>query len=428
MTRTVPMVSPGDWSQRPTPEHAERAAAVAPDESTLAHSVHASFDEITKHQPEWDRFVEDCCGDLFSTFDWCRIWWRYYGHGRRLEIHLFREGGRLVGVFPCFRETLRFGFVGVQLIRLVGCDHSVTTCGFAVDSERMSQIVAKLMDRISQGPTWDMIHLGPLPGYFCGRECVARAFADHPAAGRVLSSADDGPHIVFDLPATYEAYLSKLTPRERNNIRSRKRKLEKSHSVFESTASTDDVSAWFDSFVPQHQRQWHVENKLGHFRDWPGSEAFHREAATTMAELGRLRLLCLDVDGNAAGFQYNYQFGPRIHWVLGSRDHDSYWDQYSLGRRLHCATVERAIAEGVTQIDAMRGMYDYKLQLGGTLLKLQSIAIVRRGVFSGARVRWARSAARMLHLLYYRIWFGRVAPRVPFLRRPLWRRWIRSRI
>ena len=428
MTRVAPIVNASPAPQRSSRERSGPGDAVAQDECTIAHAVHTSFDEIAELQPEWDRFAEENDGDLFSTFDWCRIWWRHYGDGRSLEIHLFKEAGRLVGVFPFFRETLRLGPVGVRLIRLVGCDHSVTTCGFVMNPDRVTQVVTKLMEQVSQGPAWDMIHLGPLPGYFRGRDGAADAFADHPAVGRVLSIADGGPHIVFDLPESYKAYLSKLTSHERNNIRSRKRKLEKGHTLLESTASADDVPSWFDSFVEQHQRQWQAENQLGHFRDWPGSEEFHRETAMTMAAMSRLRLLRLEVDTRAAGFQYNYRFGRRIFWVLGSRDHDSYWDQFSLGRYLHCTTVERAIAEGATQIDAMRGMYDYKLQLGGTLLKLQSIAILRRGVFSGARVRWARFAARMLHLLYYRIWFGRVAPRVPFLRRPLWRRWIRSRI
>jgi len=394
----------------------------------LAHSVHDSFEEVAGLQAEWDRFVEERDGDLFSTFDGCRIWWKHYGDGRRLEIHLFREGERLVGVFPLFRETLRFGPVAVRLIRLVGCDHSVTTCGFAVHPDHTAQVVASLMARISHGPPWDMIHLGPLPGYFRGRDHAAAAFAGHAAVGRILSSADDGPHIVFDLPESNEAYLAGLASRERNNIKSRKRKLEKGHAVCESMASADEVSSWFDGFVAQHQRQWQAENQLGHFVDWPGSEAFHREMAATMTKSGRLRLLRLEVDGKAAGFQYNYRFGRRVHWILGSRDHDPCWDQFSLGRYLLCSTIEHAIAEGAGQLDAMRGMYHYKLQLGGALLNLQSIAVVRRGIGAELRVRSARFAARILHLAYYRVLFGRLAPRLPFLRGPLWRRWIRSRI
>ena len=428
MTRTSPIAQPAGAPTRPSGEFAAPDDTKAPIKRALAHSVHFGFDEVTHFQPEWDRSVEEYGGDLFSTFDWCRIWWRHYGDDRQLEIHLFHDGDRLVGVFPLFRETLRFGWISARLIRLLGCDHSVTTCGFVVDSERTSEVVSSLMARITNGPAWDMIHLGPLPGYFPGREAFAKAFLAQPSVGSATASADEGPQIVFDLPESYDAYLAGLTARERNNIRSRKRKLEKTHSVIESVATGEDILTWFDSFVAQHQRQWQTQKQLGHFRDWPGATAFHRELATTLGPLDRLRLLSLDVDGKPAGYQYNYQFGSRVHWVLGSRDHASNWDQYSLGRHLHCATVERSIAEGATQIDAMKGMYDYKVQLGGRIVGLQSISIVRRSATASVRVRCTRFLARALHLVYYRIWFNRVVSRFPSLRRPLWRRWIRSRI
>ncbi len=38
------------------------------------------------------------------------------------------------------------------------------------------------------------------------------------------------------------------------------------------------------------------------------------------------------------------------------------------------------------------------------------------------------SLSRLLHLCYYRIWFSRLAPRLPFKRRPLWKLWIRTRL
>ncbi len=428
MTNTIVIPESNEVSSRPFRKSEVFRDPSAPTERTLVHSIHHNFDEVVYVQPEWDEFVERCGGDLFLTFDWCRIWWRHYGENRHLEIHLFRVGERLIGILPLFRETLRFGPMSARLIRLVGCDHSVTTCGFAIDSGWIREIVSSLVERITGGPAWDMIHLGPLPGYFIGSNAVARAFRAQRNIGFVSASTDDGPQIVFDLPESYDTYLAALTSRERNNIRSRKRKLEKTHSVIESLATGEDIPIWFDSFVAQHQRQWQAQNQLGHFRDWPESTEFHRELAMKLGELDRLRLLCLDVDGNPVGYQYNYRFGSRVHWVLGSRDHASYWDQYSLGRYLHCATVERSIAEGATQIDAMKGMYDYKVQLGGKVVGLQSISVVRRSTASAIRVCGVRLLARALHLIYYRIWFNRVGSRFPSLRRPLWRRWIRSRI
>jgi len=149
--------------------------------------------------------------------------------------------------------------------------------------------------------------------------------------------------------------------------------------------------------------------------------------ATSMAALGRLWLLRLDVADHPIGFQYNYRFGCRIHWLLASRDVDSKWDAFGSGRVLHAETVEKAIACGFREIDGLRGMYEHKVRLGGKVVRLQSIVLTRRGFWSEFRVRWARRIARALDFWYYRVWFGRIAPRLPLPRRGLWKLWIRSR-
>jgi CelD/BcsL family acetyltransferase involved in cellulose biosynthesis len=399
-----------------------------PASAGLQHGVYVSFDDVRDLQPRWDAFVKETGGDIFSTFDWCEVWWRHYGYGRQLQIHVFHENGQLVAVLPLFWERLRLGLLSVRLVRIVGCDHSVTTCGPVIQPNRMAEIMRLVIDHLDRSFRWDLLHFGPLPGYYRRRSDLTEALGCHPSVAEVAASGEDGPHIVFDLPESYEAYLASLSGNERSNIRSREKRLKKNHTPRTVVIAPEEVDGAFAQFVKQHQVQWRQQRKLGHFGDWPASEAYHHEMAVTQARHGRLLLLQHDVDGMNLGYQYNYRFGSRVHWILTSRTLDPKWDWCSPGRLLHSATVKAAIDAGATQIDAMRGLYDYKLRLGGKVLQLQSVAAIHRGFGSWARVWAARHAARMLHFLYYRIWFGRLAPRFPNLRRPLWCTWIRSRI
>ncbi len=394
---------------------------------TIEHAVHADFDELAELQPRWDRFIEDFGGDLFATYDWCRIWWKYYGAGRRLEIHLFRSNDQIIGILPLFHETLRIGPVAARLIRLVGCDHSVTTTGFVVDPSFGERIASLLMQRLADGVRWDLLHFGPLPGYLEKIEEVGSWFRGRPGVRSVEITTEGEPHIVFDLPETFDAYLETVASRKRGQVRSTRKRLEKSGRSAEGMTPNSEWKNEFDAFIDQHQRQWTGLGNLGHFGDWPESEAFHRELADTMVRRGRFRLFRMKMDDEAVGYQYNYRFGSRAHWIIGSREMDAKWDAFSLGRHLLCSSIESLIAEGVTQLDGMRGMYDYKLQLGGKVLRLQSISVFQRGFGSAIRVSLLRLAVWTLHLLYYRIWFNRLLPRLPIRRKPLARFWIRSR-
>lgn len=42
-------------------------------------TVYSSFEDIVGMQEEWDSFVESIRGDIYFTFDWCRIWFSRLG-------------------------------------------------------------------------------------------------------------------------------------------------------------------------------------------------------------------------------------------------------------------------------------------------------------------------------------------------------------
>ena len=65
--------------------------------------------------------------------------------------------------------------------------------------------------------------------------------------------------------------------------------------VFRYTAGSSDAYggvaglAYFDRFLELHAAHWAEQGKLGHFGDWPDSEAFNRDLIARMATTGRAR-------------------------------------------------------------------------------------------------------------------------------------------
>jgi hypothetical protein len=104
------------------------------------------------------------------------------------------------------------------------------------------------------------------------------------------------------------------------------------------------------------------------------------------------------------------------------------WDKLGLGRVAHILTVQKAIEENVTSIDAGRGFYDFKLNLGGETLKVILLRITADNLMSRVKAVLITKLSSIIHLLYYRIWFNRISPLLPFKRHHLWELWIRTRI
>lgn len=394
----------------------------------LQHCVYTDFRQVTDLQQAWDACVEAGGADVFSTYDWCNVWWQHYGYGRRLQIHLFRQGSRIVAVFPLFWERLWLGPLSVRVVRIVGSDHSVTTCGLPVCPGKMRETVKAVVKELDRSWAWDLLYFGPLSGYFTQRAALAEALRGCSSIGEAVADGNVGPHICFDLPRTYEMYLDTLSSNERHNIRKRERRLNKKQDLCVGIVTPAQLTEAFGDFVRQHQTQWQHQGQMGHFDDWPGARAFHYDVARAQSRRGRLMLVQLRAGGETLGYQYNYRFARRVHWILTSRTLNSAWTYYSPGRLLHCAVVRAAIESKVRQIDAMRGLYDYKLRLGGLVLQLQSVAATHEGFSRWLRVGIARHGFRLLDRFYYRIWFCRLAPRLPYLQRSLWSVWIRSRI
>jgi CelD/BcsL family acetyltransferase involved in cellulose biosynthesis len=389
-------------------------------------SVYTSFEEMEGLAAEWDELAERAGGDVYATFDWCMTWWEYYGKGRRLEAAIVRRGERLVGVLPFFRETLWLGGLPARLLRLIGCDHSVTTTNVTVERGLERDVFGAWAARA--GKKWDAVILGPLPGYEERAHVFAEALGMALPGARVEYKADCGPHIVFDLPRAFGEYRDGLSKREKANILQDDRRMRREHKL-SVVARTDagEVKGAFERFLPLHQMLWQVKGRLGHFGDWPECEAFHRTLVEKLGARGRVVFMELEADGKTVASQYAFAFGKRVHWFLAGRDDAEAFNKISLGRMGLMTLVEWAIGKSCSQIDGMRGYYDYKLKQGGRLTALQAVRVTGAGARSRLAMRLFDWAAWVLHTAYYRVWFMRVARRLG-VSAPLWETWIRARL
>ena len=326
---------------------------------------------------EWDRLVEMTGGGIFLTYDWCRIWWRYYGHNRKAYIFLFRIKGRLVGLVPVFIDRFGFKLLNIVIAKIFSSEYILTICNPTVIQAYSHEIYETVQDYLFTKTGCDMVVLGPALETNQYQINIKK---------KNVKKVDLDISTSYQLPGSFNEYLNKLSRNERKHYKHNYKKLIKEYDIrYDVCQSIKETVDSFEDFMVLHRTQWKKIGKLGHFEDWPQSKNFHREMIKEQYKKKRLRLFKLSANGDIISYRYLYYFGNKYYSFLPARLTEPPWDKSGLGRVAHILTVKKAIEENVKVIDAGRGFYDHKLFLGGKILKVFLIRITANGLLSRAK-------------------------------------------
>ncbi len=392
--------------------------------------IYEDFETITNLQQEWDEFVESVGSNIRLTYDWCRIWWKYYGHGRKPQILVFRKQARLVGIIPFFLEKLRLGPVSLRAGKIVGTDFSLAAFTPSIRLEFLEEVIKKFFANIFNCNRCDVFHFGPLSGTSLCFEDMLKSLQSCAHSGNKVTAKQITVQTYFKLAKSWEEHFASLPKKKQRDIKRKYRllseRLNENDSLVAQFASKRDFEIFFHDFYEMHQSHWRRMNKNGHFEDWPRSKQFHMELAKQQLQHNRLRLLEVKAGSYILGYKYAYKFGDKYVEFLDARLDTKKFERMSLGDIVFCEQAKKAIEEGATYIDSLTGEYEHKRRMGGQIFPVRSIFICSRKPLDMARICIFKLIAKVLHICYYKIWFCRLAPRLPFKRRPLWKIWIRT--
>ena len=396
-------------------------------QSHLSCSVFTSFEDLDITREQWDELAEESGGDIYSSYDWCRTWWEFYGGGRELQIYLLRDGSGVVAIFPAFREVGWLGGLPLRMVRLLGCDSTTATCGFVAAKEYRPQVLMQFARTLRAQGGWDLIHLGPLASYGELHEDAEGALQEVMGEIASVASSPAGSQTTYDLEDGFDGYLSDLSKHRRKKLREYDRRIRRNFHIEKRLLRTPHETAEaFERFVELHEKLWQGRSKLGHFRDWPEAKCFHRSLVGKLSEKGRLAFFEMWADGAPIASHYCMRFGKFGHGFLSARDDSARWRKWNVGELAFTASLMSEAEDGVKIFERGRGHYSYKLRQGGRLGQMQQVLVQRRSLLVKLAMLTRRAAAWVLHTGYYRLWFKRVGPRCRLLRGPLWKAWIRS--
>lgn len=302
------------------------------------------LEELELLRDEWDTLVRQMPRPSpWLLHAWLTEWWRHYGEGADLRVHVAYRDGRLVGALPLF---VRRQF-GVRVIDFFGHFRAAPVDALASDDEVLAALVGRAV---------------------AGDHDVADIFGLHDASrlaaalGKRLRLVQRVESPVLDLTDGWDEVYRRHTDSKKRNLHKRRRKQLAQLGLLETVVARTaaEIDAVMDAVFGLHALRWEGRPDGSGFAT-PTGRRFHRAAVLRLAEQDIPRVVLLTLDGRPIAFHYYFAFCGRM--FVHRLAFDPSLSRYSPGLVNTLDALEAAAAEGLTLVEYLGGGERYKLEL-----------------------------------------------------------------
>jgi CelD/BcsL family acetyltransferase involved in cellulose biosynthesis len=346
-----------------------------------------SWDDLVRAMPRPSPFL---------LHSWLLEWWRHYGRGADLAVHVAYRGDHLVGALPlCTRRRS-----GLRVSEFVGGTWAILADALVAPGEDAQAVVAGLAAHAVQGEH-DFADLFGLPG-------SSRLVAALPQGSLRLVQRLEAP--VCDLGPSWEAaYTSRLSSKARSERRRRMRQLGQHGTVESEVARTREeiARAVEDAFVV-HDQRWRDRRDASGFSTETGKR-FHRAALLALADQDVARGLTIRLDGRPIAFSLYLQLAGRSYGM--NMAFDPAYAAYGPGSEAKLQAIEASWSEGVRRIELLGTAAEHKRRFTDRFEPVYEgigLARTRRGraatdtLLAGIRIRRALKRSKTARRIYNR--------------------------
>jgi CelD/BcsL family acetyltransferase involved in cellulose biosynthesis len=304
------------------------------------------LDELETFREEWDELVRAMPRPSpWLLHAWLTEWWRHYGDGAELRVHVALRDGRLVAALPLFVRR-RYG---VRVVDFFGHFRAAPVDVLAADGDE--EAVGALAAQLAGGD-----------------HDVADIFGLH-GASRLAAALGDRLRLelrvespVLDLSDGWDAIYRRHTDSKKRNQHKRRRKQLAELGVLGMTVARtpQEIDDLLDAAFDLHTLRWEGRPDGSGFAT-PVGRRFHRAAACRLAEQDIPRLVFLTLDEQPVAFHYYFAFCGRM--FVHRLAFDPRLSRFSPGLVNTLDALQEAAREGLTTVEYLGGGERYKLEL-----------------------------------------------------------------
>jgi len=318
-------------------------------------TIYNEFSEDLK--ADWNSLLANSTPHVpFLRYEYLKAWWQHRGGGEwpqdaRLALIISHEGGKMIGVAPCF-TALHQG--GRRLLLLGSIEISDYLDVISSDADR-PRFINGLLDFVRSSPA-SLGELTALDFYNILEDSpTIPAFRAFP--GVEVETLQHSPYI--RLPGDWETYLTSIDKKQRHEIRRKMRRAAEAEVPAELYFTTDAASleADMETFLGLMAQD---EEKARFLT--PAMREQMKEIMRVAFEGRVLQLAFLKVGDAFAAAYLNADYLNRL-WVYNSGI-DRRFMEYSPGWVLLGHLLQWANENKRDELDFMRGDEEYKYRFG----------------------------------------------------------------
>jgi CelD/BcsL family acetyltransferase involved in cellulose biosynthesis len=196
-----------------------------------------------------------------------------------------------------------------------------------------------------------------------------------PREGWLVTREQEEVCPVLTLPAglDFEGYLGTLDKKERHEIRRKMRRAEAAGPVL--LTPSPDPAADLEVFIDLHQKRWGEEGLFPATEGGAASRRFFAGLFESCAQAGIVELSFLTVNGNRIAAGVILDDGCTVYYYNAGVEPDA--RDLSPGVLMVASYIERAIEQGRTRLDFMRGDEPYKYSWGAVDEPIERLLVQR---------------------------------------------------
>ena len=338
-----------------------------------------SADEFLANRAVWQQLLARSDADaLFMSWDWLTTWWRHHGAARAAQLcvlGVYADSGDLCGIAPLYAlRAVHRGVFRARRLELLGNTWRDST---AVFSEYLDVIAARdaraavstaLGEWLRASPDWDELLLCNVrPG------SVAAQLAGSLQGAVYVRPVESLTGWNIPLPASFDAYVAKLTSNTRRKVLHQREKLPEISFALTPAPNRGAALERLEAFVA---RRWDAP---------PGVSSgtrrqFHAALIERLATDETVRLTELRSGTACVSVMLNLRVDGTEYYLQSGFD-EAFARGLSPGY-LHLGyAIEAACRDGLENFDFLAGRglnRDYKQDFAAESSALQTLHVVRK--------------------------------------------------
>ncbi|MBW1753427.1 MAG: GNAT family N-acetyltransferase [Deltaproteobacteria bacterium] len=315
-----------------------------------------TFDQVSAYRMDTGRLLQWEC--LFMEPAWMQAWWNHFGAGMTPCILAVWHKKTLIGIAPLMADGTTAFLLGHADL----CDYM----DFIVAPQRGPEFFTVIIEYL-QNQGFVLLDLKPI----LNESNVVKDLVEiAPGLGcRVVCRPDEVTYAMA-LPSSWEAFLERLTGKQRHEIRRKLRRLDAAGQVkYRFVEDVDAVRTEIDTFIALFRSN--RSDKAAFMTSQ--MEAYFRSLTESMAAHHMLKLAFLELDGQPVAAVLCFDNGSTVY--LYNSGYDMHFSSLSVGLLSKVLSIKDSIQRGRRKYDFLKGDEKYKQYLGGRPFPLFSYRI-----------------------------------------------------